>query len=175
MPLIQSYALPQTVPDTMLLSLKNVVKLLENKEKKNSIAYLTKFQNEKSDCFWFLKFVNLWNINYFHNRESRQGWTSEGPLSRENEGRGVTLVCLLHYPWMRPKLFQRLLEDALWPQDTKRGHGQSLCSTQIHDPVSAYSLQSLLGFLSLRKLLVVSDWNHTCLAFMHLPWWENTL
>lgn len=34
MPLIQSYALPQTVPDTMLLSLKNVVKLLENKEKK---------------------------------------------------------------------------------------------------------------------------------------------
>lgn len=32
---------------------------------------------------------------------------------------------------MRPKLFQRLLEDALWPQDTKRGHGQSLCSTQI--------------------------------------------
>lgn len=95
-----------------------------------------------------------------------------------------------------PKLFQRLLEDALWPQDTKRGHGQSLCGTQIHDPISANSPQSLLGFSSFWKrcikkyilkmnqsielicldvLVVVSDWNQTCSAFMYLPWWENTL
>lgn len=139
-------------------SLKNGVKLLENKEKKNSNMFLTKLQliwswlqNKK----WLLLIFEICQFENHDKSESRQGRSSEGPLSTENEGRGLTLVCLLHYPWMRTKLFQRLLEDALWPQDTKRGHAQSLCSTQIHDPVSAYSLQWLLGFLSFWKLLIV--------------------
>lgn len=42
--------------------------------------------------------------------------------------KGSNRLCLVHYPWKRPEHIRGLIEDALWPRDTKRGHGQSLCS-----------------------------------------------
>lgn len=76
----------------------------------------------------------------------RECRTSEGPLSRENEGRGVTSVCLVHYPWMRPKLFRDSWRMHFGPRTQRKGTVSHFVALKFTDPVSAYSLQSLLGF-----------------------------
>lgn len=100
---------------------------------------------------WF-DFCEACQLDKHHNSASSKDRTSEGPLSRKNEGRGVTLVCLVHYPWMRPKLFRDCRRMHFGPRTQRKGTVSHFVALKFTDPVSANSLQSLLGFLPLWNL-----------------------